>query len=68
MCVCVCVCVFVFVFVFVCARECVQAVEFAVALGKEVLGLIDYIEEPLQDASLLPIFCELPPRTAPVAN
>lgn len=33
-----------------------QAVEFAAALGKDVLGVIDYIEEPLRDASQLPAF------------
>ena len=35
-----------------------QATEFAEALGKEALSCIDYIEEPLQDASLLPEFCK----------
>jgi len=35
-----------------------QAVQFTEALGSEALSLIDYIEEPLQDASLLPAFYE----------
>ena len=39
-------------------RDVGQATEFAEALGKEALSCIDYIEEPLQDASLLPEFCK----------
>ena len=38
-----------------------QATEFAEALGQDALSCIDYIEEPLQDTSLLPAFCKFPP-------
>jgi len=35
-----------------------QAVEFAEALGSDARSVIDYIEEPLLDATLLPAFCK----------
>ena len=35
-----------------------QAVEFAEVLGSEARSVIDYIEEPLLDATLLPAFCK----------